>query len=324
MFRSSANQIAIFFLFLTTTLSAQPDWTLIPSDFQYSMTVTGAAVFQCIESTDENDMIAAFIDGEVRGVQLLNTDFEGRKLAFMIIYDNDFIGNEVTFKMYDASKDSIYDAVQSVEFVENGKLGDADYPFLISTEYTLTSLFLTQDSIPAAGIEGQTIASIYAVNENQDTLSINYEFVDGEFGLDNHYFSISGNSLILTEDVNGEVKNSYQLHLSGTNALGCSVDVVFELFVEGYGTTSLFAIDKGRSTQDLGMYPNPASSVVTIDAKSKIDQLSIFDFSGKRVYSITDLPASYVIDVSTLAPQLYFVVCHVEGGISTGKLLVQR
>ena len=324
MFRSLTHSIALCFMLVASIASAQPDWSVNPSDFQYSMTMTGALVFQCIESTDENDMVAAFVDGEVRGVQLLNTDFQGRKLAYMIMYDNDFMGNVITFKLYDASKDSIYEAVQSVEFIENGNFGDADFPFLITTDHVLTGLFLTQDSVPADGMEGETIASIYAINDIQDTLSINYEFVDDALGLDNHYFSISGSSLILTEDVNGELKNSYQLHLSGTNDLGCSIDVAFELFVIGYGTTGLFVIDKEKRSQDLVMYPNPSSSTVTIDAKSNIDQLRIFDFSGKLVYTSIDLTTSNTIDVSTLNPQLYFVVCRINGALSTGKLLVQH
>src|SRR6187431_1314214 len=229
MFRSLSHSIAVSFMFLCTLVSAQPDWSVNPSDFQYSMTVTGAAVFKCVESTDENDMIAALIDGEIRGVQWLNTDFNGRKLAYIIIYDNEFMGNDITFLLYDASLDSIYEAKQSIAFLENGNMGDADYPFLISTDYALTSLFLTQDSIPADGVDGETIASIFAINENQDTLSVGYEFVNDIFGIDNHYFSISGNSLILTEDVDGEGKSNYLVHLSGTNELGCSVDVVFEL-----------------------------------------------------------------------------------------------
>src|SRR5687768_14203985 len=100
-------QTFCFTLFLPF-ISAQPDWAINPSDYEYTMTVAGVAIIECMESADENDIVAAFINGEVRGVQALNTEIAGRIFAYMIIYDNDFTGNEISFKIYDASTDTIY------------------------------------------------------------------------------------------------------------------------------------------------------------------------------------------------------------------------
>jgi len=125
---------------LNSVSHAQPDWSVTPSDYEYSMTMTTTAVFECIETADTNDVVVAFINGEVRGVQKLNTEFQGSNLAFMIIYDNAFNGSEITFKMYDASLDSIFEAQQEMTFEENSMAGNEDDPFLLTTECT-TGLF---------------------------------------------------------------------------------------------------------------------------------------------------------------------------------------
>jgi len=207
---------------LNSVSQAQPNWSVTASDYEYSMTITTAAVFQCTQSVDTNDLVAAFINGEVRGIQKLNTVFNGSNLAFMIIYDNAFNGSEVTFRMYDASLDSVFDATQSIEFVENGNTGNSDNPFLLSTD--------------------------------------------------------------------------------------CA--------------TGLFQFDNNRVEQ-ISVYPNPASSIFTIKTESKIDQWRIYDLSGKLVYSKNEV-SSNDIDVSILAPQLYMLVCFLDGSIATSKILVLR
>src|SRR4030095_10292693 len=115
----------VLFLFIRLPgLFAQPDWTVIPTDFEFTMTATGVMVIHCVESTDENDIVGEFINDEVRGVQALHTEIVGRKFAYMIIYDNDFNGNEITFKLYDASMDTIFEAQQSLIFSENTIMGN--------------------------------------------------------------------------------------------------------------------------------------------------------------------------------------------------------
>ena len=214
--------ITNYCLLITGFSYAQPNWSVTPSDFEYSMTMTTTLSFHCSESTDTNDIVAAFINGEVRGVQKLNTEFQDQNLAFMIIYDNVFNGSEVTFKMYDASLDSVFDATQTMQFVENGNTGNSDNPFLLST--------------------------------------------------------------------------------------GC--------------TTGLFQFDDNRTAQ-VSIYPNPARSMVTFKADSKIDQLRLYDLSGRLVYSESEL-SSNSIDVSMLSPQFYTLICLMEGNVSVAKLMVEH
>jgi hypothetical protein len=103
------------------------------------MTVVSVAVIDCVESTDSNDVVAAFINGEVRGVQKVNVEVGSRWYAYMIIYDNDFNGNTITFQVYDASADSVYNALDSLVFEENDNVGDFDDPYVVRTDICVST-----------------------------------------------------------------------------------------------------------------------------------------------------------------------------------------
>ncbi len=318
-----------FLLFVFTCLiglqniAAQPDWSLTPNDFEFTMTVTGVAVTQCVESTDENDIVGAFINGEVRGVQALDTDINGRQFAYMIIYNNDFNGNEVTFKIYDASLDTIYEAQQTVTYQENGIIGNEDAPFIFNTALNLTNTFLTQDSIDENALAGSVVADIQSVNEIQDTFTLIYEFVNDNLGPDNQYFIISDSTLILTEDVNANEKTSYQIHVSGNTPDGCSRDDVFTLHVTGQGTTSVNDPHK-KPIDDILIYPNPATSIIQFATEKNIERVCIYSVEGKPLHTIWDLFQTNSLDVSFLKPGLYMVGCYVNGVMSMRKLIVQE
>lgn len=316
--------IIICFLFRLPIITAQPDWTLNPSEFEYTMTVAGAAVIQCVESADENDIVGAFINGELRGVQALNTDFEGRKLAFMIIYDNDFSGNEITFMIYDASMDSIFDAQQTLIFSENAIIGNGDNPFIFNTVYNLISTFLTQDSIDENALDGSVVAEIFTVNEIQDTVNILYDFVDDSFGPDNHSFIISESLLILAEDVDVDVKASYQIHLSGSTIDGCTRDDIFTLHVTGQEVTELNEPGKSKLNHDILIYPNPATTSIQFATEKKIERIRIYSVAGIPMREFRNLSNSNNIDISFLRSGLYMVEYYVDGRKSINKLSVKQ
>lgn len=89
------------------------DWTVEPSDYQFSMSLVGAVKISDILSRDKNDLIAAFIDGEVRGVAPLSyvSEFDQYQ-AFLSIYTNDDVGKDITYKVWDASEGLVYTGIR--------------------------------------------------------------------------------------------------------------------------------------------------------------------------------------------------------------------
>ena len=60
----------LFFLstFSTKSYGQDPNWSVNPSDFQLSMTFTTFLNVNGTSLTSNNDKVAAFVNGEIRGV----------------------------------------------------------------------------------------------------------------------------------------------------------------------------------------------------------------------------------------------------------------
>lgn len=317
-----ATAAAIFICASSATLSAQPNWVVIPSNYQYTMTVISVAVIQCAESADENDKIAAFINGEVRGVQSLNTSLGGRRFAYMIIYDNVFSGSQISFKLYDASQDTIFNAVNIIDFSENSSIGSIQSPLEVKTDYQLNGLFLTADSIQNGAVAGTPVAELFALNEMLDTQSVVCDFLNDSSGPDNAYFSIANNRLIMLQDVDASMKNRYQIHLMAASESGCTVDSVFVMNVAGGVMTNASDLISGVAG-NVHIYPNPAKDQLYFESNKRVNAVSIYDLAGRLVYRNGSLN-SHVVDVSALSAQMYVVVFQMEDIHIHKKVLIRH
>ena len=79
----------LFILFFSMGLSDQPDWSINPSDFQFNASMTGVLIFNGEESTDSNDIIAAFVGDECRGVKTEGILISGRMVFGLTIFGNE-------------------------------------------------------------------------------------------------------------------------------------------------------------------------------------------------------------------------------------------
>lgn len=125
--------IGMFLWLLTFNVSAgAPSWSVNAQDYQYQMALVGVINLDGVESTDTNDMLAAFIDGELRGVgnpvYLSNAN---RYVVYMNIYHHDGSGN-ITFKIYDASQDRVVDLEQTEAFEIQTLRGSTSAPVTYS------------------------------------------------------------------------------------------------------------------------------------------------------------------------------------------------
>jgi len=70
---------------------------------------------------------------------------------------------------------------------------------------------------------------------------------------------------------------------------------------------------------NIKLYPNPASNNITIDSKTKIDSVEIFDALGKSVLVFNESLSTY--SINSLNSGLYFVKINGEGKEITKKLI---
>jgi hypothetical protein len=74
------------------------------------------------------------------------------------------------------------------------------------------------------------------------------------------------------------------------------------------------------------MYPNPASSSVTVSFVNGLDNVSIelVDIQGRLISSYKDLiGVSMKVDLSSVSNGVYFIKVSSEGTIQTEKLIVE-
>lgn len=112
-----------------------PEWELDASAFTYSMNFSVELDIQGDISTDKMDIVAAFIDGELRGKAYVEyVSALDRYEAFLTVYSDDFIGGTVEFQIWDADLCLLYgDVIESFPFEADELVGTPDSPQTLHT-----------------------------------------------------------------------------------------------------------------------------------------------------------------------------------------------
>ena len=118
-------------------LGEAPDWTVDPTQFEHSMNIVGILRIDDIISEDKFDMVAAFSNGEVRGVTTLEYDASYQQsFSFLTLYSNQASGESITFKAWDASTGDIVqldlNGNSNLSFLTNGVVGSLNQPAVFS------------------------------------------------------------------------------------------------------------------------------------------------------------------------------------------------
>jgi len=113
----------------------EPDWSVNTDEFEYSASIIGQLSINNIISTDTDDKVACFINGECCGVaNVAYFETGNMHLVFIDVYDNDISGNEIEFKVYDASTGEIYaDVAPALAFKADSLYGTIQTPIAINS-----------------------------------------------------------------------------------------------------------------------------------------------------------------------------------------------
>ena len=271
--------LVILMAYSSALVAAVPTWSVVPSDYQFTMSMTGVVKFYCAESINENDIVAAFVGDECRGVQALNTDVNGRKFAFLTVYSNTSSNEEISFKLYKADEDRVFDAVFQVDFENDGSYGTSELPYEFKSNYELKDLILDNTIVYDYDSAGTGISSIQAINEVDDTLSISSFLYDTELAVDNGYFSIDSDSIRLDSNTNYRDKKFYNIHLVGYTGDSCTYnkDFLFEVINTNQAPTGLVKTDTViKENEEEGSL---VLELIAID--STVNDIHTFELTGE-------------------------------------------
>ena len=100
------------------------------------------------------------------------------------------------------------------------------------------------------------------------------------------------------------------------------------IFIDGFKYTDFATVSivehPQPSKQALSIYPNPTSGAVIILATAEIEQLCIFDITGRLVNSQSPENKQVVFDTGVLPQGIYLVQARLKGGgAQTGKVVVR-
>ena len=102
--------------------NALSEWDFNYADYRYM-----GAVTLSVEDRSDNtgDVVAAFIDGECRGIaERMYFPFDDNYMYIVQVYSNVAEGEEVTFKYYDSVNNEVVDYTESVNFESFMNVGD--------------------------------------------------------------------------------------------------------------------------------------------------------------------------------------------------------
>jgi hypothetical protein len=147
----------------------KPDWAVNAADYECSMNVIAMLDFAGRPCDDADDMVAAFIGDECRGVGYAkyNSRYDTYFILFNIYGHEDENNESITIRAYDASTGIVYSFVEStpaLTFSQNKVLGTYTDPVIIST-----SDLLLQD---IALVKGWNWLSIYLTAEDMTVPTI--------------------------------------------------------------------------------------------------------------------------------------------------------
>jgi hypothetical protein len=139
------------------TPSDPATWSVDPSAYPSSMVITSTLQFGGAMSLDNGDKVAAYVNGECRGVAPVSyvAALDAYR-APLFVYGAQ-TGEEVEFLMYDASEDQVYLAEEELAFQPNGIMGSFVEPYVFEAQpmgaaYEQNSTYCEADENGTLGI----------------------------------------------------------------------------------------------------------------------------------------------------------------------------
>ena len=203
-------------------------WTLNPASYQYQMSVTAKANEACVDLADPNNYIAAFVGTQCRGVVKTNTAVGPNQLGLLTVKSNSVSGEQVTFKIYNASTNAVVKVLDSVIFNQGSSFGTLANPFMMYTNHVPTDIAISSHTIAENSALATIVASLSAVDQDAGTV-FNYSLTATQ--TENTQFSISGNSLLVNANFDYETDSVKVIELQVDDNGGCKYVETFTIHV---------------------------------------------------------------------------------------------
>lgn len=86
-------------------------------------------------------------------------------------------------------------------------------------------------------------------------------------------------------------------------------------------SSSTLTVNESEFESDLNYYPNPVNNVLNLNAKSEIENISVFNIMGQQVMNLAPKSLDKQLDMSNLTTGTYFVKVTVRGLTETIRII---
>ncbi|MFT5914248.1 MAG: gliding motility-associated-like protein [Bacteroidia bacterium] len=221
--------------FGNSAFAARPTWeadlasnSSLPNT---SMTIVAQLDIMGTTSDDVQDLVAAFVGGQLRGVGIPDNFVNATvgTVAQFQVYGNP--GEVFTFKYYDNSADVEYTAVNpAITFATNSTIGSANNPLLITANNYPTDISLSNSTV-AENLSTNTTVGAFNTADLDGGDTFTYSFATGTGSTNNTSFSIDGNQLKTAEMFNFESKSFYTIRVKVTDSQGGTFEEAFTISI---------------------------------------------------------------------------------------------
>ncbi len=218
----------------TTVWAASPNWVVDdPNQYEHSMTITAVLNIDGHIADEATDKVGAFIDGVCMGVASPSTDMttDGRMLVYLYVKSGQAAGKTVTFKLYDASTDLEFDAINTLVFHANDIIGTDEDAYLITTNRNPTDIipgsFTIVEGLPVNSKVGAFIAA-----DPDGQSDFVFTLTAGAGDDNNASFTITHDSILRTAAVfDYQVKKLYTIRIEANDGKGGTVEKAIEVII---------------------------------------------------------------------------------------------
>lgn len=126
------STILIFFIGLNV-FGQSPSWSVNENNFQYTMSFVAFVNVDGVNLSNSNDKVAAFVNGECRGVtNLTYVAGENSYYAYLTVFSNE--NNEtINFKIYNSSTNTVNEVAKTKSFEINAHYGNLFQAYSIAS-----------------------------------------------------------------------------------------------------------------------------------------------------------------------------------------------
>ncbi|MCB9197422.1 MAG: tandem-95 repeat protein [Flavobacteriales bacterium] len=222
--------IIMFGLFGKLTAQVPSTWTVNPAAYSNTVTVTCKINYQCADLANANNVIAAFVNGQCRGVANTNiyASTTGDQMATLVVYSNSAFGEKVTFQSYIDASNTIFLGIDTVTYKADSIYGNLITPFIVTENHNPTDILISSPIMAENLAIGDTVDLLDALDDDTPNI-FTFTLPSGQF--DNDDYIINGNALTLNKllDYVNDPRDTVLIEVA--DASGCTYQKVIALTI---------------------------------------------------------------------------------------------